>query len=55
MYPLFIHEESEKTEISSMPGCFRHSSNSLIQEIEESVRYIQITIAAGLYALCCYY
>ena len=36
--PLFIHESSEMEEISSMPGCFRHSKESMLAEVEEAMR-----------------
>lgn len=39
IYPLFIHEENYKEEISSMPGCFRHSMESMMTEIEEAINY----------------
>jgi len=37
IYPLFIHDESYNTPIPSMPGCVRHSLDSMIQEVEESM------------------
>jgi porphobilinogen synthase len=39
IYPLFIFDDMEtgKEEISSMPGCFRHSLDSMMKEIDESV------------------
>jgi porphobilinogen synthase len=39
IYPLFIHDEAGKEEISSMPGCFRHSEASMMAEIEEAISY----------------
>jgi len=39
IYPLFIHEESYKQEISSMPGCFRHSMESMIAEVKEAMSF----------------
>jgi len=39
IYPLFIHEDAEVSEIPSMPGCFRHTLASMMSEIEESVQY----------------
>jgi len=39
IYPLFIHDDNTKEEISSMPGCYRHSLSSMLEEIEESIRY----------------
>jgi hypothetical protein len=37
IYPLFIHDEDTNTEILSMPGCQRHSLDSMMKEIEESL------------------
>lgn len=39
IYPLFIFDDQEtgKQEISSMPGTFRHSLDSMMKEIDESV------------------
>jgi porphobilinogen synthase len=37
IYPLFIHDESYNTPIPSMPGCVRHSLDSMMQEVEESM------------------
>lgn len=38
IYPLFIHEEgSDDVPIESMPGCVRHTMDSVLKEIEESV------------------
>jgi porphobilinogen synthase len=39
IYPLFIHEESYMQEISSMPGCFRHSKESMMKEVEEAISF----------------
>lgn len=39
IYPLFIHEEDFKQEISSMPGTFRHSMKTMMDEIEEAMNY----------------
>jgi len=39
IYPLFIHEEDFKEEISSMPGCFRHSMKTMMEEVEEAIQY----------------
>jgi len=36
IYPLFIQDESNPQSIDSMPGCFRHSLNSLLNEVHES-------------------
>lgn len=38
IYPLFIHAESEKWEVPSMPGVFRHSPESLLKECEEALK-----------------
>jgi porphobilinogen synthase len=40
IYPLFIHDDNTKEEISSMPGCYRHSLSSMLEEIEESIRLV---------------
>jgi len=37
VYPLFIHE-GPKTAIGSMPGCFRHNFDTLIEEVKESIQ-----------------
>jgi len=39
IYPLFIHEADYQEEISSMPGCFRHSMKSMMLEVEEAMKY----------------
>ena len=39
IYPLFIHDSDTVEEISSMPGCFRHSFDSMMKEIEEAMSY----------------
>jgi porphobilinogen synthase len=44
IYPLFVHDERESIEISSMPGVLRHSIDSLIRECEEA-------LAAGILAV----
>ena len=36
IYPLFIHEESFNTAIESMPGCERHSLESMLKEVGEA-------------------
>lgn len=36
IYPLFIHEENFNTEIPSMPGCERHSLDSMVREVGEA-------------------
>jgi porphobilinogen synthase len=39
MYPIFITEEAQgKEEISSMPGIFRHSMPSMINEVKECMK-----------------
>jgi porphobilinogen synthase len=37
IYPLFIHDEDFITEIASMPGCVRHSLDSMLSEVGESM------------------
>jgi len=37
VYPLFIHEKLKPANISSMPGCRRHSMSSLLEEVEGAV------------------
>ena len=44
IYPLFVHDEKESVEVSSMPGVVRHSVDSLIRECEEA-------LAAGILAV----
>jgi len=39
IYPLFIHEESYNTPIPSMPGCVRHSLDSMLREVGEAWKY----------------
>lgn len=39
IYPLFIHDESYKQEISSMPGCFRHSMDTMLAEVKEAMSF----------------
>ena len=39
IYPLFIHDADQKEEISSMPGCFRHSMKTMLEEVEEAMIY----------------
>jgi porphobilinogen synthase len=36
IYPLFIHDEDSNQAIDSMPGCQRHSLDSMLREIGES-------------------
>jgi len=37
IYPLFIHDEDFNTPIPSMPGCERHSLDSMLKEVGESM------------------
>jgi len=37
IYPLFIHDEDFNTVIPSMPGCERHSLDSMLKEVGESI------------------
>ena len=39
IYPLFIHESDNMEEISSMPGCFRHTMKTMMLEVEEAMKY----------------
>lgn len=39
IYPLFIHEDDYKQEISSMPDCFRHSLKTMMEEVGEAMQY----------------
>ena len=39
IYPLFIHDEDFTEEISSMPGTFRNSFKSMLQEVSEARSY----------------
>jgi porphobilinogen synthase len=36
IYPLFIHDEDTNQAIASMPGCQRHSLDSMLREVGES-------------------
>ncbi|EEC50511.1 predicted protein [Phaeodactylum tricornutum CCAP 1055/1] len=36
IYPLFIHDEENNQAIASMPGCERHSLDSMLKEVGES-------------------
>ena len=36
IYPLFIHDNDYNTPIESMPGCERHSLESMLREVGES-------------------
>ncbi|CAM9541221.1 unnamed protein product [Chrysoparadoxa australica] len=39
IYPLFIHDLDREEEISSMPGCLRHSLGHMLQEVGEAWKY----------------
>lgn len=39
IYPLFIHDEDFNQEIASMPGCERHSLDSMLNEIGDAYQY----------------
>lgn len=39
IYPLFIHDDDKKQEISSMPGCYRNSLATMMEEVEEAMKY----------------
>ena len=39
IYPLFIHDESANVAISSMPGCERHSLQSMVNEAKDAWQY----------------
>lgn len=39
IYPLFIHNEDTNTPIPSMPGCERHSLDSMLKEVGEAMSY----------------
>jgi len=39
IYPLFIHDEDYNHKIESMPGCERHSLESMLNEVGEAYRY----------------
>jgi len=45
VYPLFIHEKAKPENINSMPGCQRHSLNSLIEEVKGAM-------SEGINAIC---
>jgi porphobilinogen synthase len=36
IYPLFVHEGAHDVPIASMPGCFRHSVDGLLAEVERA-------------------
>mmetsp|Transcript_46229 Transcript_46229/g.122538 ORF Transcript_46229/g.122538 Transcript_46229/m.122538 type:complete len:410 (+) Transcript_46229:1-1230(+) len=37
IYPLFVHTKDHNEEIASMPGCLRHSADSVMQEVGEAL------------------
>lgn len=39
IYPLFIHEEDYNQEIASMPGCERHSLDSMLREVGDAYKF----------------
>ena len=39
IYPLFIHDESSNVAIASMPGCERHSLQSMVAEAKDAYQY----------------
>ena len=39
IYPLFIHDEDFNQEIVSMPGCERHSLDSMLKEVGDAYQY----------------
>ncbi|RYG68130.1 porphobilinogen synthase [archaeon] len=39
IYPLFIHESDYQEEISSMPGCHRHSLKHMLDEVADAWQY----------------
>ena len=39
IYPLFIHNEKENAQIASMPGCERHSLESMVAEAKDAWKY----------------
>jgi len=45
VYPLFIHEKQYPENIDSMPGCKRHSMDSLVEEVKGA-------ISEGINAIC---
>lgn len=40
IYPIFIHEDNFKSEIPSMPGCFRFGLTDMMVEVEDAIRYV---------------
>ena len=39
IYPLFIHDEDFNQDIVSMPGCERHSLDSMLREVGEAYQF----------------
>ncbi len=39
IYPLFIHDETFNQDIVSMPGCERHSLDSMLREVGEAYQF----------------
>ena len=39
IYPLFIHNEKENAQIAAMPGCERHSLESMVAEAKDAWKY----------------
>mmetsp|Transcript_504 Transcript_504/g.761 ORF Transcript_504/g.761 Transcript_504/m.761 type:complete len:415 (-) Transcript_504:45-1289(-) len=39
IYPLFIHDETFTQDIGSMPGCKRHSLESMLEEVGDAFKY----------------
>jgi len=39
IYPLFIHDDSANVAIASMPGCERHSLQSMVAEAKDAYQY----------------
>jgi len=39
IYPLFIHEEAENQSIESMPGCERHTLQSMLTEVGDAYKF----------------
>lgn len=37
IYPLFVHTKDYNEEISSMPGCLRHTTDSVMREVGEAL------------------
>ena len=39
IYPLFIYDGDKKEEIASMPDCYRHTLDTMLDEIGEAMSY----------------